>query len=101
MYIEILFFIPWMQEVPSFMSWIRYISFNYHTYRLLLKIQYSCNSTTISSGPSSSSCDYPNIMNGERVGSGGTEVGAMLLMIIGYRILAYLFLRRMKLRTIL
>ncbi|KAM7507869.1 hypothetical protein LguiA_018322 [Lonicera macranthoides] len=90
-----------IQNVPSFISWIRYISFNYHTYRLLIKIQYSCISTSLSSRESSSSCDYPNIINGERVGSGGTEVGAMLLMIIGYRILAYLFLRRMKLRTIL
>ncbi|KAK4390981.1 ABC transporter G family member 22 [Sesamum angolense] len=31
-----------IKKVPPFMSWIRYVSLNYHTYRLLLKIQYSC-----------------------------------------------------------
>ncbi|KAJ8541688.1 hypothetical protein K7X08_002504 [Anisodus acutangulus] len=30
-----------VQEVPAFMSWVRNISINYHTYRLLLKIQYN------------------------------------------------------------
>ncbi|KAF2291256.1 hypothetical protein GH714_021049 [Hevea brasiliensis] len=32
-----------LQKVPTFMSWVRYISFNYHTYRLLLRIQYPCS----------------------------------------------------------
>ncbi|KAG2665662.1 hypothetical protein I3760_15G018700 [Carya illinoinensis] len=40
-----------IQKVPSFMVWVRYISFNYHTYRLLLKIQYGCPAPT--SGSSS------------------------------------------------
>ncbi|GJM93747.1 hypothetical protein PR202_ga10332 [Eleusine coracana subsp. coracana] len=29
-----------VKRVPPFISWLRYLSFNYHTYRLLLKIQY-------------------------------------------------------------
>ncbi|XP_018626010.1 ABC transporter G family member 22-like isoform X1 [Nicotiana tomentosiformis] len=67
-----------VQEVPRFISWVRYISINYHTYRLLLKIQYN----------SLGSSKY-----------GGVEVGAMLVMIIGYRLLAYFLLKKMKLRT--
>ncbi|KAF7830651.1 ABC transporter G family member 22-like [Senna tora] len=31
------------EGVPKFMSWVRYVSFNYHTYRLLLKIQYGAS----------------------------------------------------------
>ena len=29
-----------LQRVPQFISWLRYLSFNYNTYRLLLKVQY-------------------------------------------------------------
>ncbi|KAJ8541532.1 hypothetical protein K7X08_002348 [Anisodus acutangulus] len=73
-----------VQEVPAFMSWVRNISINYHTYRLLLKIQY--NSLTSSN-------------HGKGTESSGVEVGAMLVMVVGYRMLAYFLLRKMKLRT--
>ncbi|KAM3361106.1 ABC transporter G family member 22 isoform X1 [Capsicum galapagoense] len=73
-----------LQEVPAFMSWVRYISINYHTYRLLLKIQYN----------SLRSFKYGSVND-----SSGVEVGAMLVMVIGYRMLAYILLRKMKLRT--
>ncbi|KVH23381.1 AAA+ ATPase domain-containing protein [Cynara cardunculus var. scolymus] len=80
------------QNVPSFMSWIRYISFNYHTYRLLLKIQSNC----FHSDPDSGLCKSGSVMKGNP-DWGGVEVGALLIMVFGYRLLAYLFLRRMKL----
>ncbi|KAL3371284.1 hypothetical protein AABB24_008025 [Solanum stoloniferum] len=73
-----------VQEVPAFMSWVRYISINYHTYRLLLKIQFK---------------SLRNSKYGSVDDSSGVEVGAMLVMVIGYRVLAYFFLRKMKLRT--
>lgn len=81
-----------MQKVPSFMSWVRYISFNYHTYRLLLKIQCTCSD----SASGSVSCQSPFIRE-LRLDWGGTEVGALMVMIIAYRLLAYSFLRTMKL----
>ncbi|XP_028777517.1 ABC transporter G family member 22 isoform X3 [Neltuma alba] len=71
-----------VKEVPKFISWIRYISFNYHTYKLLLKVQYGGLSRGI---------------NGMRIDDGWTEVGALIAMVFGYRLLAYLSLRRMKL----
>ncbi|OVA16169.1 ABC transporter-like [Macleaya cordata] len=83
-----------VQTVPSFISWIRYISFNYHTYRLLFKIQYGC----IGTDPRTGVCQSPFI-KGLQLDGGGKEVGAMLAMIFGYRLLAYVFLRRMKLRA--
>ncbi|KAH6824080.1 ABC-2 type transporter family protein [Perilla frutescens var. hirtella] len=79
-----------INKVPPFMHWIRYVSLNYHTYKLLLRIQYSCN------GHGSVICNSPFVKAQGR-DHAGIEVGAMLVMIIGYRLLTYILLRRMKL----
>ncbi|KAG1363227.1 putative ABC transporter G family member 22 [Cocos nucifera] len=85
-----------VQKVPSFMSWIRYLSFNHHAYRLLLKIQYGCSSLSHSGyGPCKST-----FIKGLQLDNGGMEAGAMIAMIFGYRLLAYIFLRKMKLRSV-
>ncbi|KAK6131623.1 hypothetical protein DH2020_034637 [Rehmannia glutinosa] len=69
-------------NVPTFISWLRYLSFNYHTYKILLKVQYEHISDSI---------------NGVRIDSGYMEVIVLAAMVVGYRLLAYLSLRRMKL----
>ncbi|XP_022766904.1 ABC transporter G family member 22-like isoform X2 [Durio zibethinus] len=71
-----------VKKVPVFISWIRYMSFNYHTYKLLLKVQYQ---------------DIMPPVNGIKTDSGLKEVSALVAMIFGYRFLAYLSLRRMQL----
>ena len=58
------------------------MSFNYHTYKLLLKVQYEHTTPAI---------------NGIGIDSGLTEVSALVAMVFGYRLLAYISLRRMKL----
>ncbi|KAK7396797.1 hypothetical protein VNO78_17956 [Psophocarpus tetragonolobus] len=73
-----------VKKVPIFISWIRYLSFNYHTYKLLLKVQYE---------------HITPVINGIRIDSGFTEVAALIAMIFGYRLLAYVSLRRMKLQA--
>lgn len=73
-----------VKKVPVFISWIRYMSFNYHTYKLLLKVQYGHITPAI---------------NGLRIDCGLTEVCALVAMIFGYRLLAYLSLRMMKLQS--
>ncbi|WJZ92568.1 hypothetical protein VitviT2T_011555 [Vitis vinifera] len=73
-----------VKKVPIFISWIRYISFNYHTYKLLLKVQYEHIT--------------PNV-NGMKIDGGLKEVSALVAMVFGYRLLAYISLRRMKLHT--
>uniref|UniRef100_A0A0E0CVE0 ABC transporter domain-containing protein n=1 Tax=Oryza meridionalis TaxID=40149 RepID=A0A0E0CVE0_9ORYZ len=71
-----------VKRVPPFISWLRYLSFNYHTYRLLLKVQYH---------------PVPDILiNAIPLDNGVTEVVALVAMIIGYRVLAYMSLRRTK-----
>ncbi|KAM7253067.1 hypothetical protein ACFE04_025685 [Oxalis oulophora] len=84
-----------IEKVPSFMLWLRYISCNYHTYKLLLSIQYDCSDTKFVSVP----CESSFIKGSLRLNRVGTNVGVISGMIIGYRLLAYFFLRRMKLRT--
>ncbi|GFP96019.1 ABC transporter g family member 22, partial [Phtheirospermum japonicum] len=71
-----------VKNVPVFIAWLRYLSFNYHTYKLLLKVQYEHISHTI---------------NGVQIDNGYKEVGVLAAMVFGYRFLAYLSLRRMKL----
>ncbi|MCL7050140.1 hypothetical protein MKW94_005986 [Papaver nudicaule] len=73
-----------VKKVPAFISWIRYVSFNYHTYRLLIKVQYDHITPAI---------------HGMEHDNGLTEVTAMVIMVIGYRLLAYLSLRRNKLHS--
>ncbi|KAK6126512.1 hypothetical protein DH2020_039746 [Rehmannia glutinosa] len=73
----------WHQSnVPVFISWLRFLSFNYHTYKLLLKVQYQHISHSI---------------NGVKIDNGYKEIGVLAAMVVGYRFLAYLSLRRMKL----
>lgn len=71
-----------VKNVPVFISWLRYVSFNYHTYKLLLKVHYE---------------DVIQQMDGMKIDSGLTDVCALVAMVFGYRLLAYLSLRRMKL----
>ncbi|KAJ8900034.1 hypothetical protein K2173_024149 [Erythroxylum novogranatense] len=73
-----------IEKVPVFVSWIRYMSFNYHTYKLLLKVQYEHLTPAV---------------NGTRIDHGFSEVAALVAMVFGYRLLAYISLRRMKLHS--
>nr|XP_043638068.1 ABC transporter G family member 22-like isoform X2 [Erigeron canadensis] len=67
-----------VKNVPIFISWLSYLSFNYHTYRLLLKVQYE---------------HISHVIDGIELGSGLKEVVALVAMALGYRILAYISLR--------
>lgn len=58
------------------------MSFNYHTYKLLLKVQYE---------------HMLPLNKGMRIDNGLREVSALVAMAFGYRLLAYISLRRMKL----
>lgn len=69
-------------NVPDFIVWLRYLSFNYHTYKLLLKVQYGHITRSV---------------NGIEIDNGVKEVSVLAAMIFGYRFLAYISLRRMKL----
>ncbi|XP_019085573.1 PREDICTED: ABC transporter G family member 27-like [Camelina sativa] len=73
-----------VKRVKFQIAWICFMSFNYHTYKLLVKVQYQ---------------EIMENVNGEEIESGIKEVSALVAMVIGYRLLAYLSLRRMKLHS--
>eukprot|EP00250_Pteridium_aquilinum_P017388 c23608_g2_i3 orf=356-2602(+) len=87
-----------VQSIPSFISWIRHISYNYHTFKLLVKVQYDSGQLV--------DCDAPTgckkivnsaIFHSLSVDGGAMEAIVLLSMIVGYRLIAYVALRQMKL----
>ena len=68
-----------MQNIPPFIGWIKYISFQAHTYEILMEVQYGHTNMV-----KSWTLRYQN------------SILAMVIMVFGYRILAYFALRRMK-----
>ncbi|KAI5080938.1 hypothetical protein GOP47_0004121 [Adiantum capillus-veneris] len=87
-----------VQSIPNFISWIRYISYNYHTFNLLVKIQYNEGQEV--------DCGFPigcrkvvdfAIFHSMSLDGGGQEVVILLSMIVGYRLIAYVALRNMRL----
>ncbi|KAK9689558.1 hypothetical protein RND81_09G066900 [Saponaria officinalis] len=85
----------YVQHIPKFMRWLKYISFMYYGFRLLLKVQYSgdqlyeCESRggcrTLQSSPSFDTVSLDG---------GLQEVWILLAMAVGYRLCAYVCLRK-------
>ncbi|OAY55292.1 ABC transporter G family member 26 isoform X2 [Manihot esculenta] len=85
----------YVQHIPKFMQWLKYLSFMYYGFRLLLKVQYDgdelyeCGSKggcrPLQSSPS---FDTVNLKGGLQ------EVWVLLAMALGFRITAYFCLRR-------
>ncbi|KAL4310231.1 hypothetical protein GQ457_01G004830 [Hibiscus cannabinus] len=85
----------YIQHVPGFISWIKYISFSHYTYKLFLGSQYQADDT-YPCGETSKVClvgDFPAISS---VGLDGQVVSAvaLALMLVIYRLIAYLALMR-------
>ncbi|KAK2992999.1 hypothetical protein RJ640_004511 [Escallonia rubra] len=84
----------YVQHVPAFISWIKYFSISQYTYKLMLRSQYKPGDTYPCGN--NRSClveDFPSIKN---VGLNGeaTSFVALALMLVGYRLIAYVALMR-------
>ncbi|GMJ01466.1 ATP-binding cassette G26 [Hibiscus trionum] len=85
----------YVQHIPKFMRWMKYLSFMYYGFRLLVKVQYSgdqlyeCQSQggcrALQTSPS---FDTVNLDGGLQ------EVWILLAMALGYRLCAYVCLRK-------
>ncbi|XP_015081823.1 ABC transporter G family member 9-like [Solanum pennellii] len=84
-----------VQHVPSFISWLKYISLTQYTFKLLVGSQYE-EGEMYHCGVVDATCyvhDFPAIKS---VGLGGNAISvvALTIMLVGYRVLAYLVLTR-------
>uniref|UniRef100_A0A7N0V1S6 ABC transporter domain-containing protein n=1 Tax=Kalanchoe fedtschenkoi TaxID=63787 RepID=A0A7N0V1S6_KALFE len=85
----------YVQHIPYFMQWLKYLSFMYYGFRLVLKVQYDGDALFDCGSEggcrplqSSTSFDTVNLSGGLK------EVWVMLAMAFGYRLCAYFCLRR-------
>ncbi|KAJ0256356.1 ABC transporter G family member 25 [Hirschfeldia incana] len=96
----------YVNKVPSGMVWMKYVSTTFYCYRLMIAIQYGngeeilgmygCELKGTQGAARTDGCQF---MEEEVVGDIGlwTSVTVLFFMFVGYRMLAYLALRRIKL----
>ncbi|KAJ7973927.1 ABC transporter G family member 25 [Quillaja saponaria] len=93
----------YVHKMPSCMAWIKYVSTTFYCYRLLINVQYGDGKKILKflgcslhgSDHNKASCKF---VEEDIVGqiSPAESIGVLLLMFVGYRLLAYLALRRIK-----
>lgn len=89
----------YVQHVPSFIAWVKYVSIGQHTYKLLMVSQFKPGETYPCA--TNTTClveDFPSIKS---VGLDGKvlAVVAMAIMLVGYRLVAYIALMRIGVTT--
>uniref|UniRef100_A0A1D1Z316 ABC transporter G family member 14 n=1 Tax=Anthurium amnicola TaxID=1678845 RepID=A0A1D1Z316_9ARAE len=85
----------YVQHIPTFIVWFKYLSYSYYCYKLLIGVQFRENDYyECSKGVMCRVADFPSISS---VGLTNlwADVCIMALMLVGYRLLAYLALRRL------
>ncbi|XP_051139000.1 ABC transporter G family member 25 [Andrographis paniculata] len=91
----------YVHKVPPFMSWIKYVSTTFYSYRLLINVQYGegKNITSLFGCPTLGH-DHVTCKFIDQDISGqihpATSVVALLIMFVGYRLMAYMALRRIR-----
>ncbi|XP_010528033.1 PREDICTED: ABC transporter G family member 21-like [Tarenaya hassleriana] len=86
----------YIQHIPAFIAWLKYISFSHYCYKLLVGVQYTGNEVyECGLGLHCRVMDYEgirNLMTGDNM---MWDVVALGIMLVGYRVLAYLALRNL------
>ncbi|KAL0463659.1 UNVERIFIED_CONTAM: ABC transporter G family member 21 [Sesamum latifolium] len=83
----------YIQHIPPFIEWLKYVSFSSYCYKLLVGVQYSPNEVyDCGSGYGCRAVDFPAIKY-LGIDHMGLDVVALMLMLVGYRLLAYVALR--------
>lgn len=86
----------YVQHVPKFIAWIKYISITYYIYKLALGSQYDINDTYPCSNGKCLIAEFPLIRKMGELNLQGQLMAVFLLfiMLIGYRLMAYFALMR-------
>ncbi|KAL3501633.1 hypothetical protein ACH5RR_036082 [Cinchona calisaya] len=83
----------YIQHVPPFIAWLKYVSFSHYCYKLLVGVQYSKNELyecgvgvqcRVMDNPAIKFLGIDNMVR---------DVAALAVMLVGYRLLAYVALR--------
>ncbi|KAF7131676.1 hypothetical protein RHSIM_Rhsim09G0114200 [Rhododendron simsii] len=83
----------YIQHIPNFIAWLKYISFSHYCYKLLVGVQYSATEVyECGSGAKCRVLDFPAISY-LGIDDIGWNVAALAVMLVGYRLLAYVALR--------
>ncbi|KAM1741115.1 hypothetical protein ACFX12_011281 [Malus domestica] len=83
----------YIQHMPPFIAWLKYISYSHYCYKLLVGVQYSVHEVyECGMGVHCRVLDFPGI---KCVGLDDMwiDVAALAVMLVGYRVLAYVALR--------
>ncbi|KAJ6798195.1 ATPase [Iris pallida] len=85
----------YVHNVPRWLTWMKYTSFTFYCYRLMIATQYRGGEvySYLAASRAGHAASEAEIL--AQVGV-GTSVLALFVMLLGYRILAYLCLRRIK-----
>ncbi|XP_028768621.1 ABC transporter G family member 21 isoform X2 [Neltuma alba] len=84
----------YIQKIPSFIAWLKYISFSHYCYKLLVGVQYEENEVyECGSGFHCRVMDFPAIKCLGGLAHLWADVAALCVMLIGYRVVAYVALR--------
>ncbi|KAK3435187.1 hypothetical protein EUGRSUZ_D02559 [Eucalyptus grandis] len=84
----------YIQQIPPFIEWLKYLSYSYYCYRLLLGVQYSNDDVyECAKGELCRVGDFPAV---KAVGLNNLwlDVFIMASMLVGYRLIAYVALHR-------
>lgn len=88
----------YVQQIPAFIVWLKYLSYSYYCYKLLLGVQYKEGDLyECSKGVWCPVSGFPAIKS-MGLGNLWMDVLVMALMLVGYRFFAYLALQRVRLR---
>lgn len=85
----------YVQHVPKFIAWIKYLSISYYTYQLLVGSQYESTDTYPCSEGQCLVTKFPSIKHIELHSKDQVIAAfALIVMLIGFRLIAYLALMR-------
>ncbi|KAJ8755539.1 hypothetical protein K2173_019337 [Erythroxylum novogranatense] len=87
----------YIQQIPPFIVWLKYLSYSYYCYKLLLGVQFDENDYyECSKGVFCRVRDFPAVKS-MGLNNLWMDVAIMALMLVGYRLVAYLALHRVQL----
>lgn len=86
----------YIQQIPPFIAWLKYLSYSYFCFKLLIGVQY--NEEDYYQCPNGGSCQVTDFPAVKSVGLNHlwVDVSIMALMLVGYRVIAYLALRKVR-----